>query len=87
MSDYQGVYMSSMNVRAFAPMKGIPAKLKTKAKKVMVAAGGGGGDKPPINNILPKVNNKKNFDKILNYLKNHPIKQPNLDNLFKNFKK
>ena len=76
--------MSSMNVRAFAPMKEIPAKLKTKAKKVMVGAGGGGGDKP---SILPDVNNIKNFDKILNYLKNHPIKQPNLDNLFKNFKK
>ena len=53
--------MSSMNVHAFATMKEIPAKVKTKAKKVMMAAGGGGGDKPPINNILPKVNNIKNF--------------------------
>ena len=79
--------MSSMNVHAFATMKEIPAKGKTKAKKVMIAAGGRGGDKPPINNILPKVNNIKNFDKILDYLKNHTIKQPNLDNLFKNFKK
>ena len=79
--------MSSMNVHAFAPMKEIPAKVKTKAKKVMMAAGGRGGDKPPINNILPKVNNIKKFDKILDYLKNHTIKQPNLDNLFKNFKK
>ena len=59
--------MSSMNVHAFAPMKEIPAKLKTKAKKVMIAAGGGGGDKPQKNNILPEINNKKNFDKILNY--------------------
>ena len=79
--------MSSMNVHAFAPMKEIPAKVKTKVKKVMIAAGGRGGDKPPINNILPKVNNIKNFDKILDYLKNHTIKQPNLDNLYKNFKK
>ena len=79
--------MSSINVHAFAPMKEIPAKVKTKAKKVMIAAGGDGGDKPLINNILPKVNNIKNFDKILDYLKNHTIKQPNLDNLFKNFKK
>lgn len=79
--------MSSMNVHAFAPMKEIPAKVKTKAKKVMIAAGCGGGDKPPINNKLPKVNNKKNFDKILDYLKNHTIKQPNFDNLYKNFKK
>lgn len=79
--------MSSMNVHAFAPMKEIPAKVKTKAKKVMIAAGGRGGDKAPINNILPKVNNIKNFDKILDYLKNHTIKQPNFDNLYKNFKK
>ena len=79
--------MSSMNVHAFAPMKEIPAKVKTKAKKVMIAAGGRGGDKPPINNILPKVNNIKKFDKILDYLKNHTIKQPNFDNLYKNFKK
>lgn len=79
--------MSSMNVHAFAPMKEIPAKVKTKAKKVMMAAGGRGGDKPPINNILPKVNNIKKFDKILDYLKNHTIKQPNFDNLYKNFKK
>lgn len=56
-----------MNVHAFAPMKEIPAKVKTKAKKVIIAAGGRGGDKPPINNILPKVNNIKNFDKILDY--------------------
>lgn len=79
--------MSSMNVHAFAPMREIPAKVKTKAKKVMIAAGGDSGDKPPINNILPKVNNIKNFNKILDYLKNHTIKQPNFDNLFKNFKK
>ena len=79
--------MSSMNVHAFAPMKEIPTKVKTRAKKVMRAAGGRGGDKIPINNILPKVNNIKNFDKILDYLKNHTIKQPNFDNLFKNFKK
>lgn len=69
--------MSSMNVHAFAPMKEIPAKVKTKAKKVMIAAGGRGGDKPPKNNILPKINN----------IKNHTIKQPNFDNLYKNFKK
>lgn len=79
--------MSSMNVHAFTPMKEIPAKVKTKAKKVMIATSGGGEDKPPINNKLPKLNNKKNFDKILDYLKNHTIKQPNFDNLYKNFKK
>lgn len=44
--------MSSMNVHAFAPMREIPAKVKTKAKKVMIAAGGDSGDKPPINNYL-----------------------------------